>query len=411
MKSTYTFLMLFLLTRLLYGQDNSIQKIVAKNFHKINSINYNSNDDSDLDEIAKAIGDSKIVMLGEQDHGDAPSFMAKTRLIQYLHEKMGFDVLAFESDFWGLNSLWDSRENNDTFSIGQVQDNVYTVWSWCAQAQNVFHYIDSCLDTENPLIVTGFDVRHSLPFSQNLYLTSLKEFVQSDKAFQSNLEEREEFFKIAKNLITKEYDSNVGKKKKEFFISYIDNTSLKIEDIFWKQEFENLKGCALNSWYHGSIKNNIARDEYMGKNLLWLYHHKYAGKKIIVWAHNAHIAKNTQLVTKLSKLPEPYISMGNTVATVLKDSVYIMGFDSYGGKAGRTTMGLTYDVQQAMPDSFEDWVNKLHHDYGFINFRGLKINEPFYMKGLIHYYDKINWTQMYDGMFYIKNMFPCDRVN
>ena len=57
---------------------------------------------SDLDLLGKAVDDSRIVMLGEQDHGDSRTFLAKCRIIKYLHEKLGFNVLAFESDFLHL---------------------------------------------------------------------------------------------------------------------------------------------------------------------------------------------------------------------------------------------------------------------------------------------------------------------
>lgn len=80
-----------------------IKQFVVENRVDILSISPDSTDFSDLEAIGKAIGDSRIVMLGEQDHGDAPTFLAKTRLIKYLHEQKGFNVLAFESDFFALN--------------------------------------------------------------------------------------------------------------------------------------------------------------------------------------------------------------------------------------------------------------------------------------------------------------------
>ena len=54
----------------------------------------------DLKPLKKSIGNSRVVMLGEQTHGDGAAFDAKTRLIRFLHEQMGFNVLAFESGLY-----------------------------------------------------------------------------------------------------------------------------------------------------------------------------------------------------------------------------------------------------------------------------------------------------------------------
>ena len=86
---------------------NDIKKYVARNTNIIKTIQPDSLVFSDLEGVGRAIGDSRIVMLGEQDHGDAPTFLAKTRLIKYLHEQKGFNVLAFEDDFYTFNQGWD----------------------------------------------------------------------------------------------------------------------------------------------------------------------------------------------------------------------------------------------------------------------------------------------------------------
>src|SRR5262249_24603315 len=54
-------------------------------------------DFSDLRPLRALIRDASIVILGEQTHGDGTTFKAKVRLLRYLHEQLGFDVLAWES--------------------------------------------------------------------------------------------------------------------------------------------------------------------------------------------------------------------------------------------------------------------------------------------------------------------------
>src|SRR5689334_16332420 len=81
-----------------FGQ-REIKKYVQANVAPISFIDPDSTDYSDLEIIGDAIGEARIVMIGEQDHNDGPGYFAKIRLIKYLHEKKGFNVVAFEGDF------------------------------------------------------------------------------------------------------------------------------------------------------------------------------------------------------------------------------------------------------------------------------------------------------------------------
>jgi len=49
-------------------------------------------DFSDLSRLKVAIGDARIVMLGEQSHADGATFKAKVRLIKFLHQEMGYGM-------------------------------------------------------------------------------------------------------------------------------------------------------------------------------------------------------------------------------------------------------------------------------------------------------------------------------
>ena len=87
-----------------FAQD--IRSYVATNTPRVATLDATSDEYADLAAVGQAIGEARVVILGEQDHGDGPTFQAKMRLAKHLHEHKGFTVLAFESDFYGLTTGW-----------------------------------------------------------------------------------------------------------------------------------------------------------------------------------------------------------------------------------------------------------------------------------------------------------------
>jgi erythromycin esterase len=70
--------------------------IVVRNVEPTNE------DYADLAPLRQSLQQVTIIGLGEPIHHDGSAFKAKTRLVKFLHQELGFSVLAFESGFyWG----------------------------------------------------------------------------------------------------------------------------------------------------------------------------------------------------------------------------------------------------------------------------------------------------------------------
>lgn len=395
---------------------NQVKKFVEQTAISISTIDPDSTNFSDLEVIGNAIGDSRIVMLGEQDHGDAPTFLAKTRLIKYLHEKKGFNVLAFESDFFGLNygieNLSNEKNAIDTF----LKKNIFPIWTACNTCSDLFYdYIPGTYESSNPLKVTGFDNQMILTYSRkylsqkldsvmgnlNLPITKQSDYVSSVLPAIDSLRlyywltPTEDYYsRCGKYLI--QIKSEIGKKldKNNFWVMVIDNLIQENLEYGTKKDYK---------------QSGNARDLQMANNLKWLADNKYPDDKIIVWAANAHVAKYSE--GSKSNPNDKIISMSSYFtrdSSLLKKS-YIIGFTSYEGEAGRLGM-KTFKIRKPKAGGFENWINK-SFNYAFVDFKTYSgDSEQFYLKGLGHNtFFKQDWTKIFDGIFYIKEMYPCKR--
>ena len=85
------------------GQSASNSNRIAwlrENAVAVRSIDPADEEFDDLKRLGEAIGDARVVLLGEASHGDGAALLAKGRLIKYLHQHKGFDVLVWKSSFY-----------------------------------------------------------------------------------------------------------------------------------------------------------------------------------------------------------------------------------------------------------------------------------------------------------------------
>src|SRR5574341_1039623 len=83
------------------AQDSRWISWIRENHHAINQPATGAVDDyADLQFLKDVIGSRRIVQIGESHHSVAEYGAVKTRLIKFLHDEMGFDVLAFESSIY-----------------------------------------------------------------------------------------------------------------------------------------------------------------------------------------------------------------------------------------------------------------------------------------------------------------------
>lgn len=120
----------------------------------LKSIDPTDDDFTDLEFLIPLLENKDIVMLGEEAHSFAHTFKAKSRLVKFLHQRLGFTVLAFEIDGYTLyEANLEEKKPNDTFTPIQIR--MYPFWGQATATQELFAYVEK----NKSLHVTGFDVQ------------------------------------------------------------------------------------------------------------------------------------------------------------------------------------------------------------------------------------------------------------
>lgn len=403
----------------------SSQHIPLKSITAIKSIDPADTDFSDLKGLKSAIGDARIVMLGEQTHGEGSTYLAKTRLIKYLHEQLGFEVLAFESGFYDMARIWANTRQGSPFRK-EIPGSLFYMYAGSQQMIPLFDYIQAKVNQPDSLVVTGFESQHSGEKSKTEMLPDFEKFLKSRNPDLVDANWTI-FKKVALATMASRPYRPSGEEKKIFLDKLMQlkkvlpaaegspDNHFVASAGFWYRVVCSLESQAIRYWEMVTGNEMSVRDLQMAENLIWLAEKAYPGKKIIVWAHNVHNAKSTHtLTTDLADINgffSSYVPMGATIHQHFGKAAYSIGFTGYSGSFIDFNDGKLLPLAAAAAESIEEQLAKTGYPYAFIDYQTAKgwLRET--QTGMLMDYipSKGNWTEVMDGVFFIRNPTPVDR--
>jgi len=266
------------------------------------------------DELAK----KQLVMLGEITHMYGNIFEMKARIIEYLHQELGFTTIAMESSMYDLWKL-----NKKGFSKKDFNNAIWGVWSNAIEFQRLVNYIDA-----NNLKVIGFDSQIN---NTSLFIEDFFDFYENQK-IEIKLDEDDMAIiieGILENVTVGEEDIpySIYEKELKRIIKEVEKLEQNESNYYWNQFTKNLLACSQDAYYNKEEilttdfgnKNDNIRDQQMAENLL-SYVDRNPNEKSIVWADNVHVINNNSSIKK--PVAKDFISMGSYIKKKLKDNVY-----------------------------------------------------------------------------------------
>lgn len=387
-------------------------KEVKENVYPIRSIDIQDTNYNDLSFLSTILKNNKIVFLGEQLHSDGSTFKAKARIIRYLHEKLGYNVLLYEAslyDMWLMNDQF----FNKTLQTGIPDDKIqalglHSFWFKNEENKKLWSYLRIERERNTPISFGGFDIQLTGQMSSEFRFNTLERYLDKKelhwdkyKSISKNKGDLFNYFynhqdlrQSFKDSLLSELDSIrvlIGKNKKDY------------EDEIYIRYMNGLKERYQSIWEHspGSRQSMQKRDSLMADNLIWLVDSIYKDQKMIVWAANVHtLFQNTVKDFQFK-------SLGEYIKDKYKSQSYMITFTSYGrkneiGKLSNKASNKSIEYifhNTNMPYLFMD-ISTLPQKSFFNKKRVSVINQALNIEA--------NWSQSTDGIFYIDTISSVD---
>jgi erythromycin esterase len=381
-----------------------------------------SSGNSDINFLAEVMKNKEIIAVGEATHGSKEFFTLKHRLFKMLCEESDVRVFGLEESYAAGLMVNDYIHARSTMNAADVVMKMSFMWR-TKEMKDIIEWMRAYNnDSSHAEKITffGFDfhgphlaVKRLYAYFESadtVYLTEVKPFLKKfeDKTYpKEKITEKEE----VENTRTIASIRNHLKENRERYVQLAGEGK-------WI-EADHLLECLsqYSDAYRSGDVNFFKRDPYMSGNVKWMHDLNGGKKRMMLWAHNEHVASG-------GNLP----SMGKLLKQEFGDGFYNIGFvfneGEYTGtrqyKCSSLEAGV-FTFKPAPAGTFSDLVSQTGIALGFLplDCKGLDDATSSWLGGTQRVYEvgyrgfdnmkklllkKRKLTSIYNAVFFVKKM-------
>ncbi|HEY8309154.1 MAG TPA: erythromycin esterase family protein, partial [Gemmatimonadaceae bacterium] len=337
-------------------------------------------DSAEYDPLVHAIGNSRLVLIGEASHGTHDFYRERALITRRLIEEKGFAAVAVEGD-------WPDAYRVHEYAIGKTQPKAaeanqyaaamdalsgfrrFPAWMW--RNMNVVAFVawlrEYNLQARSSIGFFGLDL-YSLYGSAREVLRYLDKHdpAAAGRAryrygcFEQFGEDSQAYgyaagFELSESCEQSVIDQLVEMKRRTAQVSNSSGGPAEWEAFSARENAEVVRDAEryYRTMFGGRVSSWNLRDTHMAETLDRLLEHLGPESKIVVWAHNSHLGDAR--ATQMGRAGE--LNLGQLVRQRYGDAAFLLGFTTY---SGEVTAATDWDapaerkvVRRALPNSFE----------------------------------------------------------
>ncbi len=337
--------------------------------------------DDDFAQILEAIGDAKIVLLGEASHGTSEFYTVRAKLSKMLIEQKGFTAIAVEGD-------WPSSQNVNRYIKGYGDEKktapdvlkAFSRWpTWMWANEEIAEFID-WLKMYNgnkiPDQKVGF-------YGIDMYslwesIEEILHYLSETNPTGGDLELARKAFSCFEpfNGLPEHYAISTAHFS-QVCIDEVSNllSSIRSHKDHYKDDQESDLNLNMNAlvaknaeeYYRAMLQDNARswniRDEHMVEAINEVRNHYGEDAKIIVWEHNTHIGDARATTMQ----DDGMLNVGQLLREQYNEGeVYAVGFGTHRGTViAADKWGVPFEKIEVPPARQHSWEDLLHNAGAF----------------------------------------------
>jgi erythromycin esterase-like protein len=188
---------------------------------------------------------------------------------------------------------------------------------------------------------------------------------------------------------------------------------------FWLRFVEGTRQLATSSWSTDwkrplleDPEGFAVRDRVMGEHLAWLARHRFAGRKIVVWAASFHAAREVDEIDVPSevhmRLFRTFQPMGAVARGELGEELYTVAVLAYQGQYGKVS-SRPIELLQPSAGSLEDLFHRTGLPYAFLDLSRAGrlpgwLKKPLIARPMGYKEMRTRWGRVFDAVLFLDRM-------